>query len=136
MELPIYLVRAVGESECVLSKDRLDLLFITVEITERAGILQGEFQRLTRVVEADEPDWTRKVSRGSQYGDRIGGGTKTDIPNDKFANVILESFTKPELIDVKRLGLGHRPDDGMKCLTVRQRVNAVRAAGESDESVG
>ena len=119
----------------MITKQFADVLFIAVEITERAGVLQGELQWLKRAFEADQVDGAGKIARGTQDSEGVGRRAEADIPDHEFANMIGESFAQLELVDVKRFGFGNGSDDRMKRFAVRERMNAVRATGELDEFI-
>jgi len=113
----------------------LQMIFIAVEVTEFGGVLQRKFQRLQRMVKTDEPDFARNFARGAQHGERIRRRAEADIPDHKFAAMIFQPLAQAELVDVKRLRLGDRPDDGMKRLVIRKRAHGTNAVVQTDELV-
>ncbi len=119
----------------MLTQIFLQVIFVAAEITEIIRVLQRELQRFERMIEAHKAEIAREVPRGAQNGKGIGGRTQTDIPDHKFAGVRLKPLAEPELIDVKRLRLGDRPDDRMKRLGIRQRTHGTDAVVQADELV-
>jgi len=105
------------------------------QITQFIRVPQRESQRLQRAVKADDAQWKGQIARGAQDGHCIGRRAKPDIPHHKFAYVRLQSFPQPQLLDVKRLRLGHRADDGMKRLVFRQRAYAASSVLQANELV-
>jgi hypothetical protein len=76
-----------------------------------------------------------KSEGGAQDGHRIGGRAQANIPDDEFALVRLQPLPQPELLDIKRLRLGHGADDGMKRLVLRQRADAASSVFQANELV-
>jgi hypothetical protein len=110
-------------------------LFVAGEIVEVRGVLEREFQGFKRVVKAQQADGASEGLGGSQDGDGIGGGAQADIPDDEFTGVAPETFNQPKLPDIQRLRLGDGADDRVEGLGMGQRVNAMSATGELDDSV-
>ena len=99
-------------------------------------MLARELKRLQQMIEADEGGSAREYrARTPQDGQRIGGGSQPDVPDDKIAGVRRQPFAKPELPDVERLGLRHGSDDRMERFTFGKRMHAVRAVGELNDFV-
>ena len=111
------------------------MIFVAAEIAEVGGVSQREFQRLQRVVKTDEADLAGNVPRGAQDGERVGRRAEADIPDHKFAGMILQPLAEPELVDVKRLRLRDRADDRMKRLVIRKRTHGTNAVVQADELV-
>src|SRR6267378_1081384 len=111
------------------------MIFIAAEVAELSRVLQGKFQWFQRMIKTHEPDLTRDVPRGAQDGEGVGRRTQTDIPDHKFTGMMLQSFAKPELIDIKRLRLRDRPDDRMKGFSVRERAHGTDAVVQTDKLV-
>ena len=99
------------------------MIFIAAEVAEVGGVFQGELQRLNRMVKTYEMNFTRNIFCGAQNGERIRRRAEANVPDHKFAGVILETFTEPELVDVKRFRLRDRADDRMKRLVIRKRAD-------------
>ena len=119
----------------VVAQQALQVLFVAPQVAERLAVLQRERQRFEGVVEAQQVDRAGDVAGRPQRGERIGRRAEADVPQDKFARVTLEPLDQAQLPDIQRLGLGHRADHGMKGLVMGQRMDAVRAVGELDDSV-
>ena len=111
------------------------MIVVAAEIAERVGIFQRELQRLQRVVKTDEADVAGDIPRGAQNGECICRRAEADIPDHKFAGMILLTLAQFELVDVKRLGFGNRADDRMKRLVVRERTHGADAVVQADELV-
>ena len=77
----------------------------------------------------------RDIMHRAQNGNRIGGSAEADVPNDELAAMIFQSLADFELPNVKSLRFGLGTDDRMKRLSMRQRMDAVRAACELDDSI-
>ena len=135
MQSPVHFSRSVDEPDDMLIENRFNLRFVTTEVTERGSVLKSKRQRLYRVIKAHEPDRASKLPRGAKNGDRICSRTQTDIPDHKLANVIFQTLAKTELFDVKSLRFSNGADDWMKCLAMRQRVDAAISTGEPNEFV-
>src|ERR1035438_1838070 len=103
------------------------MIFVAAEIAEVGGVSQREFQRLNRVIKTDEADVTGNLPRGAQNGKRIGRRAQADIPDDKFAGMIVQPLAQPELIDIKRLRLRDRANDWMECLRGPQRKQRTKS---------
>ena len=113
----------------------LQMIFVAAEITKFGCVFQGEFQWFQRVVKTHEANLAWNFTRGAQDGERICRSTEADIPDDKFAGMILQSLAQPELVDVKRLCFRDRPDDGMKCLGICERTHGTNAVVQADELI-
>ncbi len=111
-------MRPIGELSAVLIEYASGLRFVTVEVTKRNRMLEGESQWLDRAVKAHEPHRARQISRGAQNGERVGGRTEADIPDHEFPDVAFQALAKLELIDVKGRRLGNGTNDRMKSLSV------------------
>ena len=135
MQCPACRLPPVLKPRAVPVHERLCQRAVAVEVTERCGVMQGESQRFDAVVEADQPYRAGKVARGPQHGQRVGRGPQADVPDHKLANVSANPFHQAQLFDIKRLRLGHGSNDGMKCLAIGQRMDAVDAVGEPDDFV-
>src|ERR1700687_4354246 len=119
----------------MVANQALKPAFIAGEIAERFGVLQRELQRFDGMVETDQVQDTGKLPGGAQNGERIGCGAEADVPNGKRTGVMLEAFDQAKLANVQRLGFSDRPDNGVKRLAMRQRVDAVNAINEFDDLV-
>ena len=135
LQLPVHCMRPVGELKGVLLEQGPGLRFVAAEVAERSGMLQGELQRLNRVVKAYQPDRARQLPRGAQDGKRVGRRPQADIPDHKLAGMILKALAKLKLIDVERFGLRHRADDRMKGFVIGQRTHGTNAIVQADELV-
>lgn len=135
MQLPQDLPVAVGESGFVITKKIRDIRFVAREITKRAGVLEGKFERFERMVEADDPHGTNRVGSMTQHGQDIGGCAQAHVPNDELTLMRCHALRQAELFDVECFSFRHRPDDRMKSLPLGDRMNAVNAAGQLDEFV-
>src|ERR1051326_5141530 len=119
----------------MLAKQLLYLPFIAAEIAEALPMFEREFQRLEGVIETHQSDRASNLPRRSQHRQRIGRGSKSDIPNDERARMLSHPFDQAELPDIQSFGFSNRTDDGVKCFLMRQRMNAMDATGELDEFV-
>ena len=135
MKLPVYFMRPVGELYGVLIEKGPGLRFVTVEVTERGRMLQGERQRFERAVKADESNRARQVPGGAQDRERVRRRAQANIPDHKFPGMLLEALTESELLDVQGLRLGDGADDRVIGFSVRERVEAVGAVGELHQLV-
>jgi hypothetical protein len=135
VKFPVHRLRAVLKGHAMIAQKSLQMFFIAAEVAEVGGVLEREFQRLQRVIKTDEANLARDVPRGAQDGERVGRRAQADIPDHKFAGLILEPLAQPELVDVKRLRLGDRPDDRMKRLAIRERTHGTDAVVQADELV-
>jgi len=135
MKFPVHRLFAVLKYDAMFADEFLQMIFVAAEITKFGGVFQREFQRLQRVIKTDKANLTREVARGAQNGKRVRRRAEADIPNDKFANVILQPLAQLELVDVKRLRLRDRADNGMKRLAIRQRTHGADAVVQPDELI-
>lgn len=135
MKFPFHGLFAVAERNVIFLQQFLNTIFVAAEVAESFGILQREFQRRLCVIKTDEADGTFQIARGAQNGERIRRRAEADVPDDKFANMILQPLAQAKLVDVKCLGFRDWPDHGMKRLAFRERMNAMHAAGELDDFV-
>src|SRR3974390_1673211 len=76
-----------------------------------------------------------QLAGGAENRQCIRRCAKTNIPNHKLTGVILQPFKQSELADVERLSLGYRADYRVKRFGMRQRMNAVRTVGQSDNAI-
>ena len=67
------------------------VILVAAEIAEVGSMFQREIQRLDRVIKTDEGSWHGNAPRRAQNGERIGRSTQADIPDHKFAGMILQS---------------------------------------------
>jgi len=99
------------------------------------GVWEGEAERLGGLIETEQPDRAREFASGSQHGQGVGRRAQAHIPNDELPAVVSDAFDQVKLLNVERLGFRHGADDGMKRLALGQRMDAVRAIDEFDQSV-
>ena len=97
---------------------------------------QRELKGFQRVVKAYQADLAGDILGRSQDGERIRRGPEPDIPNHKFAGVPLEPLAQPELADIQRLRLGHRPHHRMKRLAIHKGAHGADAVVETDQLIG
>src|SRR5436190_20158538 len=108
---------------------------IVVKISQRGGVPQCEAKWLQGVVKTDQSNERRNFSRGAQNGHCVRRRAQTYIPDDEFARVMAQAVRQLKLLDIECLRFSRRADDRMKRLTIRQRVHAMNAVGESDDTV-
>ena len=135
VKFPVHRLRGVLKFDEMFAEEFLQVIFVAAEIAEFGGVLQRKFQRLQRVVKAHEPEPAGEVPRGTQHGERVRRRAEADIPDHKFAGVMLQPFAQPELVDIQRLRLRNRADDRMKRLVIRKRAHGTNAVVEADELV-
>ena len=135
MQLPVHGLWPVVKLDAMGLQQFAEVVFVAAEVAERGGVLQGELKRFKGAIEADQADGAGKVACGAENGEGVGCRAETDIPDHEFSGMVVQPLAELELVDVKRLRLGDRADDGMECFAVRERVDAVRAAGEFDKAV-
>src|ERR1041385_796342 len=133
--LPFHSLTAAGEGNAMVRDEVLDAPLVVAEIVERGGVIQRETERLNGVIEAVQPDGAGDVARRPQHGEGVGRRPKAHVPDDEFALVRAQAVAEPELLDVKRLRLRHRPDDRMKRLAVRPPVNTPPALRQLEETI-
>jgi len=120
---------------CAGSDQLAKRVFIPGQIAEGDGVLQGEAEWFSGFIKAENPQMCRDIMHRAQDGNRIGGSAEADVPNDELAAMIFQSLADFELPNVKSLRFGLGTDDRMKRLSMRQRMDAVRAACELDDSI-
>ncbi len=135
MQFPVHGLFALLKSHVMFAEEFFQMIFVAAKIAERVRIFEREFQWLNRMVKTHETDVARDVPRGAQDGECVGRRAEADVPNHKFAGMILEPCAQPELIDVKRLGFRHRTDDRMKRLVVRERAHGANPVVQTNELV-
>lgn len=133
VELPVHGAFAVGELNLFFSEELLHHGLAALEVIELGGVLQGEFKRAGRVIEAHDAEWAGEIAREAEEGESIGGGAEADVPNDEFTGVVLEAFADLELADVKEFGFLSWAEAGVHFLVVVCGVNGVGAVAERDE---
>ena len=111
------------------------MIFVTAKVAEIVGVLQRKFQRFNRMVETHKANLARDVPRGAQNRERVRRRSEADIPDHKFAGMILEPLAESKLVDVKRLGFSDRADDRMKRLVIRERAHGADSIVQADELV-
>ena len=99
------------------------------------GVFQCELEWLQCVIKAQQFNGAGQTSRCSQNRQSICGGAQANIPYDKISLMALQPLFQLKLADVKCFGLCDRPNYGMKSLSVSERVNAIRPAGQPHYSV-
>lgn len=135
VHVPGYGLRAVLEGAVVFVKETLQVRFIARQVAESVAVLERKGKWFEGVVEAQQVDRAGDVAGRPESGERIGGRPEADVPQDKFASVMLEALNQPQLADIQRFGFGDRADHRMKGLVMGQGMDAVRPVGEFDESV-
>ena len=71
----------------------------------------------------------------AQHSNGVGSGAKADVPNNESHRMMLHAITELQLSNVERFCFGLRTDDGMKCLAIAERMDAVSSTGEFDNAV-
>ena len=135
LKFPVHRLAAILEYHPMLPQNLFQMIFVTTEVAEVGGMFQRKLQRFQRVIKAHDPDLAGDVPRGAEHGKRVGGRAEANVPDHKFASMILEAFAQAQLVDVERLRLGNRADDRMKRLGVRERTHGADAVVQADELV-
>lgn len=135
MKLPFDMERTVPEGNFSRKKQFVQVVFVTGKIAEGGRIFKGEFQRFGSIVETDEAETSGNLAGGAEDGNRIGGGAKTDVPDNKFAGGFREAFRDVELADVKKIGLGLRAKARVHFFTVTGGEKSALSIGEGYELV-
>ncbi len=135
MKFPVHRLFTVLKTNSLFADKCWQMIFVAAEIAEFGGVLQGEFQRFQGVIKTDEPKLTRNVPRAAQNCERVRGRTEANIPNHKFADVILQSLAQSKLMNIKPLGFRHRPDDRMKRLGIHKRPHGANTVVEANELI-
>ena len=112
-----------------------DDTLIAAEIAEFLRVLQGKTQWLDGPVETDHAQRATQIRRGAKNRQNIGGRAKTDVPDDKFTRMGLQSLAQLELVDIEGLRLGRRADHRMKRFILRHGTDAEGAIGQPDKFV-
>ncbi len=135
MKLPFHLPISIREPQPMILEEFRNALFVTREVSKVRRVRQREFERFQRLIETDDSQRAVGFPGRAQDGEHIGRRAEADIPDHELTAVRRHAPGQPELPHIERLGFRHRADDGMKRLAMRQRVDAVRAIGEFDETV-
>src|SRR5256885_16397085 len=98
-------------------------------------MVQGELEWLNGLIEADQPNRARSRACGAQHRHGIGRRAQANVPNHEFAVVLPQAPRQTELADIEGLGLRHWPDDWMKRLAMRERVDAMGAVGQLNQAI-
>ena len=135
VELPMNGAAVVGKFAFVVAEESFDGLFVIGEVVQGGGVFEGELERLERVIKADDAERALRGAGGAQDGEDVGGGAKADVPDDEFAGMRGHAFGKAELLHVEGFGFGDGADDRVESFAMRDRMDAVNAAGELDDFI-
>lgn len=128
-------MRTVAECRAVLLEKSRDDRLVPVEIVQSAGMIECEAEGFERAVEAQEPDRAGAFARGTQHGERVGGGAQSHVPDDELAVVPPHPCREVELPDVECFRFRHGADDRVKGLAVCQRVDTADAVRQPHEAI-
>jgi hypothetical protein len=135
VHVPLDGLRAVLEGAVAVVQKTFEVWLVAAQVAEGVAVLKGEGKRVEGVVEAQQVDRARDAMSRAHGGDGVGGSAETDVPENKFAGVMLESLDQAELPDIQGVGFGDRADHGVKRLVVSEGMDAVGAIGELNDSV-
>jgi hypothetical protein len=93
-------LRAVLEGAVAVVQQTFEVWLVAAQVTEGVAVSEGEGKRVEGVVEAQEVDCAGDGASRAQGGDRVGGGAETNIPENKFACVMLEALDQAQLVDI------------------------------------
>ena len=111
------------------------MILVAEQIAEGRGVIEREAKRFGGFVKAQDLQLRRNIVESVQDGDWVGSSAEADVPNDELRRMMLYAITELQLSNVERFCFGLRTDDGMKCLAIAERMDAVSSTRELDDAV-